>query len=80
MRPNVRNKIIHESTDKGNIKEYIEFIKPTGIYLGLRINENYEKEIIEICKKQEINVYKMKIDNSNYNINIYSETKLDFKK
>lgn len=78
LRPNVRDKIIQETTDDGNVKEFIRFIKPTGIYLGLRIDEDYEKEIIEICKMREINVYKMKIDNSNYNL--FPETKLDFKK
>jgi hypothetical protein len=76
LRPNVQDKIIREKTDDGRVKEFINFIKPSGIYLGLRTEECHEKEILEICHREKINAYKMKIDDSNYNI--YPKTLLQF--
>lgn len=78
LRPNIQEKIKYEKSEDNETKEFIKFIKPTGIYLGLRIEEKYEKEILEICKQKEINVSKMEIDDSNYNI--YPKELLKFKK
>lgn len=49
-------------------KHYIKFIKPKSIYLGLDIDLNDEKKLIDICKFRKINVYKMKKDKSGYNL------------
>jgi len=49
-------------------KHYIKFIKPKSIYLGLNIDLNDEKKLIDICKFRKINVYKMKKDKSGYNL------------
>lgn len=49
-------------------KHYIKFIKPKSIYLGLDIDLNDEKKLIDICKFRGINIYKMKKDKSGYNL------------
>ena len=57
-------------------KHYIKFIKPKSIYLGLDIDLNDEKMLIDICKFRGIRVYKMKKDKSGYNLK--SEPILEF--
>lgn len=47
---------------------FIRFPKPTSVFLGLKISEKDEKEIINICQKREIKVYKMVKDESRYNL------------
>ena len=49
-------------------KHYIKFIKPKSLYLGLDIDLNDEKMLIDICKFRGIRVYKMKKDKSGYNL------------
>ena len=40
-------------------KHYTLFIKPKSIYLGLKIDKDIKKEIKDICKFREINLYQM---------------------
>lgn len=47
---------------------FIKFPKPTSVFLGLNISENYEIKIKEICRKRDILVYKMVKDENGYNL------------
>jgi hypothetical protein len=49
-------------------KHYIKFIKPKSIYLGLDMDLEDEKKLIDICKFRKINIYKMKKDKLGYNL------------
>ena len=62
------------STD-GNFK-YIPFLEPKAVYLGLKIDENDEKYVMDLCNFYNIPVFKMVKDNSNYNMD-YDELKSD---
>lgn len=53
-------------------KHYMRFIKPTAVYMGFKINEEDEKLIRDICKIQNIDLFKSKKDISKY--------KLDFER
>lgn len=48
---------------------FIKLPKPNAIYLGLKIKEKHEINIINICNKKDIPIYKMKESNNSYNIN-----------
>lgn len=48
---------------------FIKFPKPTSVFLGLKISDEEELKIKEICHKRNINVYKMIKDESGYNLN-----------
>lgn len=60
---------------KGNL--FVKLPKPRAVYLGLNIDENYEK-ILDICKYREIPVFQMEKDKSAYNL--YPNRILDFPK
>lgn len=72
------NKIqLKQSLKLGFLKDFIEkrddlcfikFPKPVCVFLGLNISEDCKKEIINICEKHEIEVYKMIKDSSKYNL------------
>lgn len=62
-----RREIVQDMIETEGKKEYLEFITPSAVYLGCRIDENYETELVEICRENDIKVCKMKIDESNYN-------------
>lgn len=47
---------------------YIPFLRPKAIYLGLKIEEKHEKYIKDLCDLYNIPVYKMIKDKSNYNM------------
>lgn len=38
----------------------VHFPKPTAIYLGCKVNDEFENKMIEFCKKKHIDLYKMK--------------------
>ena len=59
--------MIEKKRKNCKIKEYLKFIEPTRVYLGLNIEKDYENRILRICKDKGIDVCKMKIDNTNYN-------------
>lgn len=59
--------MIEKKRKNCKIKEYLKFIEPTKVYLGLKIEESHENKILRICKDKGIDVCKMKIDNTNYN-------------
>ena len=58
--------LLNSSTD-GYFK-YIPFLKPKAVYLGLKIDEDDEKYAIDLCNFNNIPVYRMVKDNSNYNM------------
>lgn len=60
------------STD-GNFK-YIPFLKPKAVYLGLKIEEEDERYVVDLCNFYNVPVFKMIKDNSNYNMD-YDELK-----
>lgn len=64
--------LLNISTD-GYFK-YIPFLKPKAVYLGLKIDEDDERDVIDLCKFNNIPVYRMVKDNSNYNM-AYEEVK-----
>lgn len=47
---------------------FIKFPKPSAVYIGLKISQSDEKEIKKICQNRGIKVYKMKKDESKYNL------------
>ncbi len=49
-------------------KQYLLFLKPTAVYLGLRIDGKDKKSIIDMCNFNNIKVYQMKKNNSDYNL------------
>ena len=49
-------------------KQYLLFLKPTAVYLGLRIDGKDKKSIIDMCNFNNIKIYQMKKNNSNYNL------------
>lgn len=49
-------------------KNYIKFIKPKSLYLGLDIDLKDEKKLIDMCKFRKISIYKMKKNKSGYNL------------
>lgn len=59
--------MIEKKRKNCKIKEYLKFIEPTRVYLGLNIEKDYENRILRICKDKGIEVCKMEIDNTNYN-------------
>jgi len=44
--------------------------KPKAIYLGSQINEGHKKQFIEVCKKNDIDIYQMKLDSKMYKLNL----------
>ena len=65
-KPDFQN-MIEKKRKNCKIKEYLKFIEPTRVYLGLNIEKDYENRILRICKDKGIEVCKMEIDNTNYN-------------
>lgn len=59
--------IINETKIDDKIKEHLKFIQPTKVYLGLNIYDKYKNQILKICKEKGIDVYRMEIDNTDYN-------------
>ena len=49
-------------------KKYLLFLKPTAVYLGLKIDGKDKKSIIDMCNFNNIKIYQMKKNNSNYNL------------
>lgn len=49
-------------------KHYMRFIKPKAVYMGLKIKEENEELIKEICKMRKIPLFKAKKDNNNYKL------------
>ena len=63
----VPKKITTIFCDNAN-KKYIPFLKPEAVYLGLRIKEEDRRSIIDMCNFNNIKIYQMNKDNSNYNL------------
>lgn len=51
-----------------NNKNFINFIKPSSVFLGYRIKKNDAEYIKELCDLEEIKVYKMIKDSSKYTL------------
>ena len=45
--------------------EYLKFMVPESVYLGLKMEPEEKNRIIEMCKTRNIKVYEMKRDNEN---------------
>lgn len=61
----------HDINEKyKNQKGYTIKVQGTikNVYLGYRVDKQLEKEIIEICRKKKINVYKMKMKNNSFQL------------
>ncbi|MFQ9922096.1 MAG: DUF2971 domain-containing protein [Beduini sp.] len=58
--------------DENNLGKGIIFIKPTSIYIGSKMTKEYKEKVLKVCKKNEIEAYKMVLEK---NIK-----KIDFKK
>lgn len=61
-------------------KHYALFIKPKSIYLGLKIDKKIKKEIIDICKFREINLYQMIKKNQDFILKPNIILKFNFEK
>lgn len=48
--------------------KYLKFLKPASVYLGLKIDDDSRKRIIDLCKERNIKVFEMKKDTSGYNL------------
>lgn len=46
--------MIEKKRKNCKIKEYLKFIEPTKVYLGLNIEDNNENQILRICKDKGI--------------------------
>lgn len=55
----------------------IAFIKPTGIYMGSKINDSDKEFIKNFCNENKINLYQMKLKKDSFNI--YPEVELEFR-
>lgn len=53
---------------KINSKYFIKISKPKAVFLGLKIEKDYENKIRKICEDREISLFKMVKDGSKYNL------------
>ncbi len=50
--------------------ETVSTPKPKAIYLGSQIKEEHKEQFIKVCKENDIDVYKMKLDSRMYKLNL----------
>ena len=48
------------------VKEWNEELMQKAVYLGTKIEEPNEREILQIARAQKLNAYKMEMDDDNY--------------
>ena len=49
-----------------NKKGFLYKLIPKAVYLGTKIEEHNEREILQIAREQKLNAYKMEMDDDNY--------------
>lgn len=68
LKQELKSGFLTDFIDKREELCFVKFPKPVCVFLGLDISAECKQTIMEICKKREIDVYKMIKDSSKYNL------------
>lgn len=68
LKQSLKSGFLSDFIDKREDLCFIKFPEPVCVFLGLNISDDCEHEIIEVCEKRGIAVYKMIKDSSRYNL------------